>query len=87
MWFCKDFLFLNQVIQDLHSKYNSMNQLFLGRKIAKNWSQYCQISKIWLYFCDCVLFVAMATRHMILQSVIFLNHAEQELNYKYDVID
>ena len=24
---------------------------------------------------------------MILQSVIFLNHAEQELNYKYDVID
>ena len=34
-----------------------------------------------------MLSVAMATRHMILQSVIFLNHAEQELNYKYDAID
>ena len=29
----------------------------------------------------------MATRHMILQSGIILNHVEQELNYKYDAID
>ena len=29
----------------------------------------------------------MTTRHMILQSILFLNHAEQELNYKYDAID
>ena len=29
----------------------------------------------------------MATRHIILQSILFLNHAEQELNYKYDAID
>ena len=28
----------------------------------------------------------MATRHIILQSVIFLNHSEQELNYKYDAM-
>ena len=34
-----------------------------------------------------MLFVAMATRHMILQSILFFNHAEQELNYKYDAID
>ena len=75
------FLFLNQVIQELHSKYDAVNQLKLGTKMLKNWSQYCQISKIWLYFCDSVLFVAMATRHMILQSILFLNHAEQELNF------
>ena len=25
VWFCKDFLFLNQVIQELHSKYDAMN--------------------------------------------------------------
>ena len=29
----------------------------------------------------------MATRQVILQSILFLNHAEQELNYKYDAID
>ena len=29
----------------------------------------------------------MATRHMILQSNLFFNQAEQELNYKYDAID
>ena len=29
----------------------------------------------------------MATRHMILQSILFLNHAEQDINYKYDTID
>ena len=57
------------------------------QKNAKNWSQYCQINKNWLYFCDSVLFVAMATWHIILQSILFLNHAEQELNYKYDAID
>ena len=38
-------------------------------------------------FFDSVLFVAMATRHMILQSVLFLNHAIQGLNYTYDVMN
>ena len=29
----------------------------------------------------------MATMHMILQSVSFLNHAIQDFNYKYDVMN
>ena len=41
-------------------------------KNAKNWSQNSQISKIWLIFFDSVLFVAMATPHMILQMFYFL---------------
>ena len=56
-------------------------------KIAKNWSQNSQISKIWLNFFDSVLFVAMATPYMILLMVLFLNHAIQELNYKNDAMD
>ena len=39
MWFCKDFLFLDQVIQELYSKYDAMNWLLQITKIAKNWSQ------------------------------------------------
>ena len=54
--------------------------LKIDLKIAK-------LAKIWLNFFDSVLFVAMATRHMILQSVLFFNHAIQELNYKYDVMN
>ena len=49
-------------------------------KNAKNWSQNSQISKIWLIFFDSVLFVAMATPHMILQMFLFFYHAKQESN-------
>ena len=31
-----------------------------------------------------VIFVAMATRRLNLQSVLFLNHEKQELLFKYD---
>ena len=37
-----------------------------------------------LLFFSCVIFVAMATRRMNLQSVLFLNHEIQELLFKYD---
>ena len=32
----------------------------------------------------CLLFVAMATRYMILQSILFLNHVIQQLLFVYD---
>ena len=31
-----------------------------------------------------VLFVAMATRHMILQSILFLNNTKQELLFMFN---
>ena len=32
----------------------------------------------------CVLFVAMATRHLILQSILILNRVIQEMLFMYD---
>ena len=32
----------------------------------------------------CVLFVAMATRHLILQSILILNRVIQEMFFMYD---
>ena len=36
------------------------------------------------FFFGCVISVAMATRRMNLQNVLFLNHEKQELLFKYD---
>ena len=44
------------------------------------------ISQIWLNTFGSLLFVAMASPRMILQSVPFLNHAIKELSYMYDAM-
>ena len=36
------------------------------------------------YFSSSVLFVAMTTRHMNLQSILYLNHEMQGLLFMYD---
>ena len=43
-----------------------------------------KIAKLCNCFFRCVLFIAMATRHMILQSILFLNHEIQGLLFMYD---
>ena len=40
-----------------------------------------------LYVLNSVLFVAMATSHMILQRFLFLNQVKQELHSKYDAMN
>ena len=40
-----------------------------------------------LYVLNSVLFVAMATSHVILQRFLFLNQVKQELHSKYDAMN
>ena len=44
----------------------------------------CQNSKIKLFLFSCGIIVAMATRLLNLQGVLFLNHNIQWLHLKYD---
>ena len=51
------------------------------QKVLKNGLNVYKIAKLCFGY---VIFVAMATRRLNLQSVLFLNHEIQELLFKYD---
>ena len=51
------------------------------KKVLKNGLNVYKIAKLCIFLC---LFIAMTTRRLNLQSVLFLNHEIQELLFKYD---
>ena len=71
-------LFLNHEIQEYLFKYDDGRYLYQSTKIAKIELQTPKKAKVCFLF-GCVIFVAMATRRMNSQSVLFLNHERQEL--------
>ena len=80
----RNVLFLNNEEQELLFKYEDERFLYQSTKVAHNCSQNIQNSKIMQFFFRCVLFVAMTTRHMILQSILFLNYNIQGSLFMYD---
>ena len=52
------------------------------QNVLKNGLNVYKIAKLCIFF-GYVIFVAMATRRLNLQSVLFLNHEIQELLFKY----
>ena len=52
------------------------------QKVLKNGLNVYKIAKVCIF--GYVIFVAMATRLLNLQGVLFLNHEIQELLFKYD---
>ena len=54
------------------------------QKVLKNGLNVYKIAKLCIFLNGYVIFVAMATRRLNLQSVLFLNHEIQELLFMYD---
>ena len=54
------------------------------QKVLKNGLNVYQIAKLCIFLNGYVILVAMATRRLNLQSVLFLNHEIQELLFMYD---
>ena len=62
-----------------------MRDIYISlQKLLKIDLKTSKIAKLCNIFFRCVLFVAMATRHMILYSILFLNHEIQGLLFMYD---
>ena len=64
--------------------YDDKRYFHRSTKVDKNLSKNTQKSAIMDFFFSIVLFVAMQTRHMNLQSILFLNHEIQGLLFMYD---
>ena len=54
------------------------------QNVLKNGLNVYKIAKLCIFQNGYVIFVAMATRRLNLQSVLFLNHEIQELLFMYD---
>ena len=76
-------LFLNHEMQGLLLMYDDKRYLYRSSKVDKNCSKNTQNSTIMHFFFSSVLFVAMTTRHMNLQSSLFLYHEIQGLLFMY----
>ena len=70
--------YLSIMMRDI---YISLQKLL---KIDLKTSKIAKLCNIFFNIFRCVLFVAMATRHMILYSILFLNHEIQGLLFMYD---
>ena len=63
--------------------YGDKIYLYQAKKVAKLISN-TRNSTLMQFFFSCVIFVAMATRRMNLQSILFLNHEIQEFLFMND---
>ena len=75
---------LGHNIQELLYKNDDERYPYQSTKLAKIDFKMSKISKIKLFLFSCGIIVAMATRLLNLQGVLFLNHNIQWLLMKYD---